>query len=164
MCIRDRYRYLRSTTLAIVGVLWLAVAGSTAIAQVQVAAQTERTYFLLYERVDLLVTVANVGDTDLVLDNNEGHPWLSFLVSRHSQQNYLPVRPERDGNFPPVTLKAGENKTMRINLTPLFSFCLLYTSWFMLQRIRLAMQNGTIVKMGGEVEVDETFILSLIHI
>jgi transposase-like protein len=28
----------------------------------------------------------------------------------------------------------------------------------MLQRIRLAMQNGTIVKMSGEVEVDETFI------
>jgi transposase-like protein len=32
------------------------------------------------------------------------------------------------------------------------------TGWFMLQRIRLAMQNGTIVKMGGSVEVDETFI------
>jgi transposase-like protein len=32
------------------------------------------------------------------------------------------------------------------------------TGWFMLQRIRLAMQNGTVVKIGGEVEVDETFI------
>jgi transposase-like protein len=32
------------------------------------------------------------------------------------------------------------------------------TGWFMLQRIRLAMQNGTIVKIGGEVEVDETYI------
>jgi transposase-like protein len=32
------------------------------------------------------------------------------------------------------------------------------TAWFMLQRIRLAMQNGTIVKLGGEVEVDESFI------
>jgi transposase-like protein len=32
------------------------------------------------------------------------------------------------------------------------------TGWFMLHRIRLAMQNGTIVKIGGEVEVDETFI------
>jgi transposase-like protein/uncharacterized protein YeeX (DUF496 family) len=32
------------------------------------------------------------------------------------------------------------------------------TGWFMLQRIRLAMQNGTIVKIGGQVEVDETFI------
>lgn len=32
------------------------------------------------------------------------------------------------------------------------------TGWFMLQRIRLAMQTGTFEKMKGEVEVDETFI------
>lgn len=32
------------------------------------------------------------------------------------------------------------------------------TGWFMLQRIRLALQNGTIVKIGGTVEVDETYI------
>jgi transposase-like protein len=32
------------------------------------------------------------------------------------------------------------------------------TGWFMLQRIRLAMQNGTIEKMSGRVESDESFI------
>src|SRR5882672_3149481 len=32
------------------------------------------------------------------------------------------------------------------------------TAWFMLHRIRLAMQNGGFNKIGGEVEVDETFI------
>jgi transposase-like protein len=32
------------------------------------------------------------------------------------------------------------------------------SAWFLLHRIRLALQNGTIVKMGGTVEVDETFI------
>lgn len=32
------------------------------------------------------------------------------------------------------------------------------SAWFMLQRIRLAMQNGTIEKMSGHVESDETFI------
>jgi transposase-like protein len=32
------------------------------------------------------------------------------------------------------------------------------TGWFMLHRIRLALQNGTLVKIGGEVEVDETYI------
>src|SRR5215472_1317414 len=32
------------------------------------------------------------------------------------------------------------------------------TAWFMLHRIRLALQNGTVSKLGGEVEVDETFI------
>lgn len=32
------------------------------------------------------------------------------------------------------------------------------TAWFMLHRIRKAMQSGSMLKMGGEVEVDETFI------
>jgi transposase-like protein len=32
------------------------------------------------------------------------------------------------------------------------------TAWFMLQRIRLAMQTGTFEKAAGQVEVDETFI------
>ena len=32
------------------------------------------------------------------------------------------------------------------------------TAWFMLHRIRLAMQNGSVVKIGGTVEVDETYI------
>lgn len=32
------------------------------------------------------------------------------------------------------------------------------TAWFMLQRIRLAMQDGSLVKADGQVEVDETFI------
>ena len=32
------------------------------------------------------------------------------------------------------------------------------TAWFMLHRIRLAMQNGSFVKMEGTVEVDETYI------
>lgn len=32
------------------------------------------------------------------------------------------------------------------------------TAWFMLQRIRLAMQTGTFEKATGQVEVDETFI------
>jgi hypothetical protein len=105
--------------LAALGVLCFLATGTLASAQIQVSVQTARTDFLLYERVDLLVTLANAGESDLVLDNEEGHPWLSFLVSKH---NRLPVRPEREGAFKPVTLKVGETKTLRVNLTPLFSF------------------------------------------
>ena len=32
------------------------------------------------------------------------------------------------------------------------------SAWFMLHRIRLAMQRGSLEKMSGEVEVDETYI------
>jgi hypothetical protein len=105
--------------LAVFGVLWLLAVPSLVRAQIQVTAQTERSVFLLYERVDVLVTIQNAGDTDLVLDNNEGHPWLSFLVSK---KNHFPVRPERESAFAALTLKAGENKTLRVNLTPLFAF------------------------------------------
>jgi hypothetical protein len=77
---------------------------------------------MLYERVDLFVTVENVGGTDLILDNNEGRPWLSFLVSKHEHVNDFPVQPERKANFPALTLKVGETKTFKVNLTPLFAF------------------------------------------
>ncbi len=105
--------------LAALGALCFLATGSLAHAELQITAQTERSDFLLYERVDLLVTVANAGESDVVLDNSEGHPWLSFVVTKHDG---LPVRPERRGTFKPVTLKVGESKTLRINLTPLFSF------------------------------------------
>jgi hypothetical protein len=105
--------------LAALGALCFLAAGTLAPAQVQVSAQTGRTDFLLYERVDLIVTVTNVSESDIVLDNNEGQSWLSFLVSK---ENRLPVHPERQSTFKPLTLKVGETKTLRINLTPLFSF------------------------------------------
>src|SRR5260221_7249356 len=105
--------------LALLGVLWLLAASSSATAQIQLSAQTERSSFLLYERVDIIVTIVNVGGTDLILNNDEGRPWLSFLVAKH---NRLPVRQERSSNFRELTLKTGETKTLRVNLTPLFSF------------------------------------------
>ncbi len=105
--------------LALLGLLGFFAVPSLANAQIQISAQTERSNFLLYERVDLLVSIQNVSGSDIVLDNNEGHPWLSFLVLKH---NHLPVRPERDSKFAALTLKAGDTKTLRINLTPLFAF------------------------------------------
>jgi hypothetical protein len=105
--------------LAALGALCFLATSSLATAQIQVSAQTTRSDFLLYERVDLVVTVANTGESNLVLNNNEGHPWLSFVVSKH---NRLPVRQERKGTFKPISLKVGESKTLRIDITPLFSF------------------------------------------
>jgi hypothetical protein len=111
---------MRWAAFLFVALVGCAATALPARAQVlQVSVQTARTNFLLYERVDLLVTIQNIGGTDLVLDNNEGHPWLSFLVSKH---NRLPVRPERDSTFAALSLKAGETKTLRVNLTPLFAF------------------------------------------
>jgi len=109
-------------SLAILSALWLLTTAMPATAQLQVVAQTSRSNFLLYERVDLLVTVTNIGNTDVVLNNDNKHPWLSFLLSKHAGQNYMPIRQERQSNFDPVTVKAGENKTFKVNITPLFTF------------------------------------------
>jgi hypothetical protein len=105
--------------LAALGALCFLATSSPASAQIEVTAQTERSDFLLYERVDMLVTVANTGESDLILNNEEGHTWLSFLVTKHDG---LPVRQERTSTFKPISLKVGESKTLRVNITPLFSF------------------------------------------
>src|SRR5277367_6049568 len=99
--------------LAVIGALWF-LAAISASAQVQIGAQTARSNFLLYERVDLLISVTNTGDTDLVLNNNEGHPWLSFTVSHHTHNNYVPVHQEEETNFSPLNLKVGESRTLRV--------------------------------------------------
>jgi len=108
--------------LALVCALGFLAAALPASAQIQVMAQSQRTNFLLYERVDLLITITNIGDTDLILNNDNKHPWLSFLLSHHVGPNYMPIRQERGSNFDPLTLKAGTNKTLKVNLTPLFTF------------------------------------------
>jgi len=107
--------------LAVLGLICFLATGSRALAQVSVNAQMtdERSNFLLYERVDMLVSVTNTTASDIVLDNDEGHPWLSFVICKH---NTMPVRPERQARFKALTLKVGETKTLRVNLTPLFSF------------------------------------------
>jgi hypothetical protein len=107
----------------LLGAVLFAASGLFASAQIQVSAETQRTNFLLYERVDVMVTITNLGGTDLVLNNDEGRPWLTFMVLGESvRQNYLPVHSERDSNFDPLTLKVGETKTLRVNITPLFLF------------------------------------------
>jgi hypothetical protein len=105
--------------LAALGALCFLATTSLVSAQIQVTTQTDRSDFLLYERVDVLVSITNVGENDLVLNNSESHPWLSFIVTKH---NRLPVRAEREATFKPVSLKVGETKNLRVNLTPLFSF------------------------------------------
>jgi hypothetical protein len=107
--------------LAAFGLLVFFASFSPVLAQVSVNGQMSggRSSFLLYERVDMLVTVTNTSGGDIELDNGEGHPWLSFVICKH---NTMPVRPERQAFFKPLSLKAGESKTLRVNLTPLFSF------------------------------------------
>jgi hypothetical protein len=106
----------------LLGAIFLFAAAVALHAQVSLTAQTIRSHFLLFERVDVVVTLTNIGDSDLQLNNDEGQPWLSFMVSGESgQHNFLPVHSERQSNFAPLTLKMNETKTLRVNITPLFT-------------------------------------------
>jgi len=107
--------------LAALGLLLIAATATPALAQLQIDARMGREGgdYLLYERTDMLVTITNTSGTDIVLDNDGNRPWLSFVVCKH---NTMPVRPERQALFKALALKQGESKTLRINLTPLFSF------------------------------------------
>jgi hypothetical protein len=90
---------------------------------IQLSAQTQRTNFLLYERVDLMITLTNVSGTDIELSNDEGRPWLNFQVMGEQRRDvFLPVHSERQSKFAPLTLKANETKRLRVDITPLFSF------------------------------------------
>jgi hypothetical protein len=104
--------------------LFLAVSVSASAQQViQLSAQTQRTNFLLYERVDLIITLTNISGTDIELSNDEGRPWLNFQVMGEQRRDtFLPVHSERQSNFAALTLKANETKRLRVDITPLFSF------------------------------------------
>ncbi len=49
--------------LAVIGALWF-LAAISANAQIQIDAQTARSNFLLYERVDLIITLTNNTGND----------------------------------------------------------------------------------------------------
>ncbi len=106
----------------LLGAIFLFAAAVALHAQVQLTAQTIRSHFLLFERVDVVVTLTNIGNTDLELNNDEGRPWLSFMVMGEGEKHtFLPVHSERESNFAPMTLKMGETKTLRVNITPLYT-------------------------------------------
>jgi len=117
----QNYHPGRMRLLAALGLLLFVATATPAVAQLHIDAKMGRegADYLIYERTDMYVTLTNTSDTDIVLDNEGSHPWLSFMICRH---NTMPVRPERQALFKPLTLKQGETKTLRINLTPLFSF------------------------------------------
>jgi hypothetical protein len=86
-------------------------------AQLAVGAQLPRANYLLYERIDMTVSVENNSDEDILLSNDQV-PWIRFLVTDKSG---LPITSAGRATFPPLTLKPGETKNVTINLTPLYN-------------------------------------------
>jgi hypothetical protein len=89
------------------------------LGQVQVAVEVDRASHLLFEPVNVKVSILNNTENDLTLRGTDLSPWLSFLVTR---ADGTPVRSEQPLAAEPVVLKSQQARAILVNVTPLFAF------------------------------------------
>lgn len=102
--------------LALLALIFSTLSG---FAQLQMSLEGERTNYLLYEPVNLRLTVTNQSESDMVLGNEGGKQWLSFLLLR---SDGTPVHPDRGATVDRVLLKQGQTKAIMVNITPWYAF------------------------------------------
>lgn len=88
-----------------------------ALAQVEVSVSTPRRNFLLYEAIDLMISLKNTTSNEIVLDNGiqNDTPWLSFVVFSADNRKV-----EQDNLFLPSSyvLAPNEDRRFVVNITP----------------------------------------------
>ena len=87
--------------------------------QVQVAVEVDHSNHLLFEPVNVKVSIFNNTENDLALKGQGDISWLSFLVT---QGDGTPVRPEQAMKMEPAVLKSQQARSLLVNVTPLFAF------------------------------------------
>ncbi len=87
-------------------------------AQLQIGIQLTRDQFVLFEPVPIQLTIANNTGEEIVLGTTGDSPWLSFLVY---DQEHHSIRADQKISMEPVTIAALTQKTISVNLTPLYS-------------------------------------------
>ena len=97
--------------------LW-AGAAAGAEAQMRIGLAADRYTFLLYEPIVLHLTVQNDAGFDMVFQDQPGHPWLTFLITRADRSAVNPDRqiPGRD-----LSLGDGKSVTLDVDVTPLYA-------------------------------------------
>jgi hypothetical protein len=96
--------------------VWFATAGLT-FAQLDLRLETPKSSYLQYAPVPVMVKLKNLGGQDLTLEDKQGLPWLELIVQSNDG---LVMRSEAPLSLPPTTLKAGESRTLPLDLTPYF--------------------------------------------
>ncbi len=97
------------------GILGLAAG---AAAQVQVELKLSRRLYILYEPIFATVTVTNYSGQDLRLEEDGGRQWFGFEINTSDGRLLVPF--EADYKISPLTLRAGDRVTRKLDLTPLF--------------------------------------------
>ncbi len=108
------------TTLILATVLLLVGFAGQAAAQIDVRLTPLRQEYLLGEGVALKLTLTNHTDRSIVLENQPGRPWLTFLVSERGSEN--PISPNVIPRFPKTTLTPGSKRSFQVDLRPYYHF------------------------------------------
>lgn len=91
--------------------------GQTLPAQLDLRLETPRSSYLQYASIPITVNLKNLGGEDLVLENREGQPWLEMMVQ---SIDGLLLNADRPLEPPALTLRAGENRVLPLDLAPYF--------------------------------------------
>jgi hypothetical protein len=87
-------------------------------AQLTVQVRAERDTFLLYESIPLEVGIRNFSGRNLSLENQNGEPWLGFIVSDETGALLKPVAPTV--NEDAVLIAPSQTVVRKIDVMPLF--------------------------------------------
>jgi hypothetical protein len=85
--------------------------------QVQVELKFKRVQYVAYEPVIAIVQITNLAGRDIELRDDGGQAWFGFEITAAEERL---LAPERQIAEAPLSIRAGESVTRKINLTPLF--------------------------------------------
>lgn len=103
-----------SCLLAWVGLVW---GGGAAWAQLDLSLETGKSSYLQFASIPVTVKLKNLGGQELVLRGDEAGPWLEMMVQSNDG---LLLKPDRPLSPPPLTLGAGETRSLPLDLAPHF--------------------------------------------
>jgi hypothetical protein len=101
--------------------LFLAAFGAAAFsasAQIGVALEIKRHYYVRHEPLLATVTITNLSGRDLLLEDGDA-PWFGFQISQGDAHNLVPPR-QADYKLDPLEIKLGETLKRQVNLTELY--------------------------------------------
>lgn len=89
----------------------------SAWSQLDLRLETPKSSYLQYAPIPVTVLLRNLGGQDLVLEEAGGQPWLELIVQ---SMDGLLLKTDRPFAPPPLTLRAGESRSLPVDLAPLF--------------------------------------------
>ena len=93
------------------------VLAGTAQAQIQVELRFKRVQYVAYEPIIASVQITNLAGRDIELRDDGGQQWFGFEIT--AAEGRL-LAPENRHAEAPLSIRAGQSVTRKINLTPLF--------------------------------------------